>query len=282
MNTQSAPLTPEELALRGIRIPPQPQVLLELERVMASDDYDARSIARIIERDAGIAAMLFKVARNPMFAGNAAPSTLDKAIIRLGFRPTLNIARAVALSTTLGQDTQRAYTMFWAHSRELAMLAAQIAEERVSVCNIFPEQAYLAGIFLKCGVPVLMQRFPDYCSELLREDRMDFPSLREEDQRFNVDHCTIGYLVARHWRLPDFIAEAILHHGEVPRDEFGATRSLVAILHLASHVRHSLAGSHNASWPRYGHEVLAELCLHPDEFPEYLADLKENALTAAA
>lgn len=282
MKAQYAPPSPEDIASRGVRIPAQPQVLLELERAMAADDIDARSIARIIERDAGIAAMLFKVARNPAFVGHTAPSSLDKVITRLGFGPTLSIARAVALSAILSRDKQHALTMFWAHSHELAALAARIAEERVSVCNIFPEQAYLAGIFVKCGVPVLMQRFPDYCATLLHEGQMDFPSLREEDQRFNVDHCSIGYLVARHWHLPDFIAQAILHHCEVPRDEFGATRSLVAILHLATHVRHVLDGSHDANWARFGREVMAELCLHPDELPEYLADIRESMPLALA
>ena len=47
------------------------------------------------------------------------------------------------------------------HSRAIAQLAMLIAGRRVTVCNIFPDQAYLAGIFHDCGVPVLMQRFPD-------------------------------------------------------------------------------------------------------------------------
>lgn len=278
MNARPVAHSLEEIAARGIRIPPQPRVLAELEGLIGSDDCDAPDVAELVGRDASLSAMLFKVARSPLFGGLASLTTLEQAVVRIGFRQTLNIARAVALSTSLSHANQRAYQLFWTRSRELAELAAQIAEERVSVCNIFPDQAYMAGIFFECGVPVLMQRFPDYCDALLRDNRLDFPSLQEEDQRFNVDHCSIGYLVARHWHLPDFVAQAILYHGAMPHDEMGATRSLVAILHLATYVRHALIDVPDRHWPRLGGEVLAELCLHPDEFPEYVADVKERFL----
>ncbi len=276
MNARAPEIDPADAASRGVRIPPQPQVLIELVELLASDDYDARQTAAVIARDPGLAAMIFKAVRSPAFSGGRAPDTLEHAIIRIGFRQTLNIARAVALSTSIGDGKRAAYEQFWGRSRELAQLASLIADERVSVCNIFPDQAYMAGVFFECGVPVLMQRFPDYCEALLLDNRLDFPSLREEDQRFNVDHCSIGYLVARHWHLPEFVAQAILHHDSVPRDELGAVRSLVAIVHLASHARLRALKIHDYNWDRIGPEVLSELGMHPDELNEYLADLRER------
>ena len=56
-----------------------------------------------------------------------------------------------------------------------------IAGDQVSVCNVFPDQAYMAGIFHECGVPVLMMRFPDYCSKLHLDDVSCWPNLAEED-----------------------------------------------------------------------------------------------------
>ncbi|THF62376.1 HDOD domain-containing protein [Pseudothauera nasutitermitis] len=277
MNAPSKQPDPADAAARGIRIPPQPQVLVELVQLLADDDYDSREVAGVIAKDPGLSAMVFKIVRSPVFyRGRAAPDTLEQSVIRLGFQQTLNIARAVALSTSIGQETRPAYEKFWQRSRELAQLASLVAAERVSVCNIFPDQAYMAGVFFDCGVPVLMQRFPDYCKTLLLDGRLDFPSLREEDQRFNVDHCSIGYLVARHWHLPEFIAQAILHHDTVPHDELGAVRSLVAIVHLAAHARMNMLKVYDYNWDRIGGEVLAELGLHPDDLPGYLADLRER------
>lgn len=265
----------QALVERGIRIPPQPAVLVQLSERLRDGEYDARGLAAIISTDPGLAAMLFKVARSPVFHAGRAPDSLEQVLVRLGLKQTINLVRVVALTTALPVGGVAAMQRFWARAREVARFAAVIADDRVSVCNIFADQAYMAGIFLDCGVPVLMQRFPGYCESMMKPDSLDLPSLREEDERYNVDHASIGYLVARHWRLPDFVAQGILHYGDVPREELGAVRSLVAILHLAIHCHHALHGIYNAAWPRIGDEVMRELGLHPDGLADYLADIRE-------
>ncbi len=265
----------EELVGRGIRIPPQPDILVELSARLQDGDYDAASLAALISRDAAIAAMLFKVARSPLFSRGRAPDNLEQVLVRLGLKQTINLARAVALSARVPEGSKAILHRFWTRSREIAQLAALVAEDRVSVCNVFPDQAYMAGIFLECGVPVLMQRFPDYAAGLLSSGSFDLPSVKDEDQRFNVDHCTIGYLVARHWRLPDFVAQAILHHYDIPREELGAVRTVVAILQLAIHCHHGINGTENRVWYRVGVEALNELGLHPDGLSEFLDEIRE-------
>ncbi|ANQ84045.1 HDOD domain-containing protein [Azoarcus olearius] len=272
----------QELVARGIRIPPQPRVLVELAERLRDGNYDARGLAALVASDPGIAAMLFKVARSGLFHTGRSPDSLEQVLVRLGLKQTVNLVRVVALTTAFPAERAAPLERFWVRAREIARFAAVVAEDRVSVCNIFPDQAYMAGIFLDCGVPVLMQRFPSYCQKLMENEGLDLPSLREEDQRYNVDHASIGYLVARHWGLPDFVAQAILHYGEVPREELGAVRSLVAILHMAIHCYHLLHGVHDAQWPRIGAEVVRELGIHPDELADYLADVRDSFEIAGA
>lgn len=77
-----------------------------------------------------------------------------------------------------------------------------VAEERVSVCNIFPDQAYLAGVFRDCGVPLLMERFPAYCQSMHLDEHVLWFNLAEEDRKYQTDHAVVGYFVAKHWKLP--------------------------------------------------------------------------------
>jgi len=58
----------KELVAKGIKLPPQPKVLLELQKKLASDNYSMGDLARIISSDPGITAMLFKAARSPAFS----------------------------------------------------------------------------------------------------------------------------------------------------------------------------------------------------------------------
>lgn len=267
-----------ELTGKGIKLPPQPAVLLELQEKFASDDYTMKQLANIISADPGITAMLFKAARSPVFGGARKLERIEQVLMVIGVKQTYNLVQAVSLSTSLSDSTRKAFEVFWTRSQEIAQIAALIAAERVSVCNIFPDQAYMAGIFHECGVPVLMQRFPDYCGRLQLESACCWPSLSEEDDQYHVDHSSIGYLVARHWKLPDFVCQAILYHHEMPREEHGAVRTLVAILQLAIHIYHRIGRVENPAWLKLRGDVLAELGISPDTELEYCEHISEQFL----
>ena len=279
MNIQAKPQdeSAEHLAARGVRIPPWPRVLLELRDHLEHADFDPRSIATILAKDPGISATLFKVARSPSFNRNQrALDRLDQVVMLLGVKQTLNLVQAAALASSLGGPNKAVLNVFWSNSEELAQIAALIAADRVSVCNIFPDQAYMAGIFRECGVPVIMQKHADYCATMATEPCPCWPQIFAEDKRCATDHCAIGYLVARHWKLPDFVASAILYHAEMPSEELGAVRSLVAILHLASYCQALINGYAAELWPALAGDVLAELGIHPEDANDFCSDIVER------
>ncbi len=257
------------MAAQGIRIPPQPRVVVEMQDLLRSDDYDMRDVAKIISQDPGIVAMLFKVARSPMFKRSRNLDSIDKVLMTVGIKQTFNLVQAAALSATISDSTRKAFDHFWTRAQEVAQIAALIAGDRVSVCNVFPDQAYMAGIFHECGVPVLMLRFPKYCQTLHLDDVSCWPDLHKEDEKFSVDHVSVGYLVARHWKLPDFVCSGIRYHHEMPTEELGAAISLVAILQLAIHFYHRMNRQTDPLWEHIGPRVLSEIGIAPDEESDY-------------
>lgn len=260
----------QQLTKQGVKIPPQPRVLLELQKLLASDDYDMRSVTKVISQDPGIVSLLFKATRSPAFARAQSAKTLDQIVMVVGIKQVFSLVQAVSLTTTICDSTRRAFDVFWSRAHEIAQMAAIIADDRVSVCNVFPEQAYLAGIFHECGVPVLMMRFPKYCEALKLENATCWPSLSAEDARFNVDHCSVGYLVARHWGLPDFVCDAIRFHHDLPEERtIGASVSLVAIVQAAGHFYHELHHVEDPLWEKLGPRVLSELGLGADEEKDF-------------
>ncbi|MDD5301192.1 MAG: HDOD domain-containing protein [Gallionella sp.] len=268
----------KELIAKGIKLPPQPKVLIELQKKLASRGCNMKDLAGIISSDPGITAMLFKTVRSPVFSGDRKINSVEQALMVIGVKQVYNLVQAVVLSSSLSSTTRKSFDIFWTRSQEVAQIAALIAADRVSVCNIFPDQAYMAGIFHECGVPVLMQRFPDYCTKLKLDTATCWPKLAEEDALFNVDHCSIGYLMAHHWKLPDFICQAILYHHEMPHEETGAVRTLVATLQLATHFYHRVTRVKDPAWPKLRKEVLAELGIHPDTEQEYYEDISAKFL----
>jgi HD-like signal output (HDOD) protein len=144
------------------------------------------------------------------------------------------------------------------------------------VCNIFPDQACLAGIFHDCGVPVLMQRFSTYCKAMRLDEQGGWMNLADEDARFNADHCVIGYLVGKHWKLPDFICDSIRYHHDMSQIGNHAARTMVAILQLAINIYHQNQRIDNPEWEVVRKDVLEELGLSEAALPEVIDVILER------
>lgn len=261
----------------GVKIPAQPRVLTELRRLMARKELDVRLLARVINQDPGMSALLFKVVCSPAYRQHQPFESIEQILHAVGVHQTFNLVQAIALTSMLDISKNReVYEAFWARSRAVGQLAMLIAEERIAVCNIFPDQAYLAGIFHDCGVLLLMQRFPRYCAEMRLEEPGRWVDLAEEDKKFNADHCVVGYLVARHWHLPDFICDAIRFHHAIGDLGFHQTRSMVAVLLLAIEIYYRSLRVPNAEWDSVKNEVLPELGISEDALPEFIDDILER------
>jgi len=261
----------KRLIERGVKIPPQPRVLEELRQHLQRKEFDIRVLARVINKDPGITALLFKVVTSAAYQQHQPFETVEQILHAVGVRQTFNLVQAISLAAQgdLKKNPQ-VYEAFWARSQAVAQLAMLIADERIAVCNIFPDQAYLAGIFHDCGVLLLMQRFSSYCAEMHLGEPGRWVELAEEDSKFNADHCVVGYIVARHWHLPDFICDAIRYHHDIRELGLHASRTMVAILQLAVDIYYRDQRVANPEWELVKGEVLPELGMSDDGLLEFV------------
>ena len=267
----------KRLLEQGMMIPAQPRVLDELRLHLQKKVFDVRVLSRIIHGDPGMVAMLFKACNNAAYRKLQPFDSVESILHAVGVRQTFNLVQAVALASL--QDIKKnreAYEAFWSRSQAIGQLAMLVADERISVCNIFPDQAYLAGMFHDCGVPLLMRRFPTYCKEMRLADPGCWNTLADEDKKFFADHCVVGYIIAKHWNLPDFICDAIRNHHEIGRMGMHQSRSMVAILQMAIHLYCRDQGAPNPEWEGIQEDVLSELGLHEDAVPEFMDVMLEH------
>jgi len=107
-----------------------------------------------------------------------------------------------------------------------------------------PDEAYSMGLFNNAGVPLLMQRFDKYNIEMIKEsyngttDRI----IDVENHHLDTNHAVLGYYVAKSWKLPLVVCEAIARHHDVQRifsnpDSYDAELvNLLAVLKMAEHI----------------------------------------------
>lgn len=276
----SQPLTPEdqkqfdELLKGGIQIPPQPSILMEIEKLLNSPRNNTNALAKLIGQDPGLCAVVFKVVNSPFYGLTKRVDNINKALVVLGITQLVNIIKGIALRQAIGGQ-EVFYEKFWERSGDIAALSSVVAGKVISACNISPDQAYMAGLFHECGVPILMQRFPDYCKAFRLGEGQNWPNFREEDRRFNTDHTVVGYLVSRHWSLPDFICQAIRYHHD--RLHMGHTAlTLVSILQMARHLYHKISGLPDPQWHEMQAQVLEELGLGQEGLVEFEEDVVDT------
>lgn len=264
----------------ALLLPPKPRLLQEIENLMRNPDFEVSHLAGSISRDPGVLAALFKVCRSPAYSRGRAPANAEQVLMLIGLTQTVNLVRGISIRQATGSPGPQ-MERFWARCEEIASLASQIAGERVSVCNVFPDQAYLAAMFHDCGVPLLTQRFKEYWKTLNLDDESCWVDTGMENVRFNLDHATVGYWVARNWGLPDLIVQAIRYHHEMPEDDTYGLRSTIGIVALATHIYLHNKGLPDPIWTMRSGEVLEELGIHASALDEYVDEINDSHVSLA-
>lgn len=265
----------EKPVLDDIQIPSPPALLMDLERLANEPKVNLQAIAERISQDAGVTAQVFRTLATPAYGLKRPPDSLGKAVSILGTGTLLNLVKSICLRQSLSGDSPF-YEFFWERSAEISRLAAAIAWKQRSVCNVLPEHAHLVGLFHDCGIPVLAMRYKDYSRSFLQGKDFRWPDVHEEDARYQTDHSVVGFLVARHWGLPDYVCQAVRHHHEIVHAEHKAA-TLVAILQAAFHIYNLNHHLNDAEWAQVSGRVMEELGLDEDGLKDLAEDCYHQA-----
>ncbi len=264
----------DKLLKNGITIPAQPKIMLEMERLLNKPQVNIGAIAKLVSKDPALTAIVFRIIGSPIYGLRKPIDSLEKAISVIGLAQMSNIVKSAALRRSVG-GAEPFYEWFWDRSGEIGQLCSIIAHKQRMVCNIFPDQAQLAGLFHDCGVPILMQRFPQYCATFRTDQSRKWPNVIEEDRMLHTDHAVVGYLIARHWNLPDFICQAVRFHHEMLHTEHKAM-TMVAILQLARHIYNVYSNNNDAEWEIYQDRILEEVGITAEGLKEFEEDVYDT------
>lgn len=262
--------------LKGINIPACPAVLAELMGELRKPLTSDKRIARLIGEDVGLAALVVRSANSPLFGIRRQITSLDETTRLLGFGMLTNLVQEALLHSSIAtQDAS--LERFWDSARYTAVASAHLAR---TVGGTQPETAYTFGLFRDCGIPLLVQRFPEYKQVLRAANQATDRWFTEiEDEALNTNHAVIGYLLARSWGLADTVSQGILLHHDYsifgdPASIAVESCTLVGINLIAEHV----VGTHlrtveDAEWVK-GREAVARFFGYtPTELDDIADDL---------
>ena len=261
--------------LRDIVIPPCPELLIALRSEMDKEDPDPQTVADIASRDVAMSASLIRTANSPYYARSRPVTSVNEALSLLGLRMTEKLLTAFLTRNSI-RVSSPLLEHFWDTSTRRALAMAHIARQ---LYGVDPDVAYTCGLFCHVGIPILMQGVRGYAGTLTEAlARQDRSFTETENAAHKTDHAVVGALVARTWRLPTPIYQAVrVHHDfTVLQDKavLAEVRMLVAMGLVAEHLVAQHEGvAEQREWALYGAACLACLAIDEAEVDHWLDTL---------
>lgn len=228
--------------LQGISVPPQPQIMVDLQMEQVMPNPDLRAIAKLISQDPGLSGALLKLVNSRFFGLANRIASIQQAVNLLGCNTVINLINAQSIRGELTDEAIVTLNRFWDTAQDVAVTCLTLAK-RLGYHS--PDEAYALGLFHNCGIPLMLKRFPNYMA-VLEEAYASATDERRvvdtENRLLNTNHAVVGYFTAKSWNLPLHLCEAIAsHHNALAIFTEDASRdaqlkTLLAILKMAEHI----------------------------------------------
>lgn len=228
-----------DLTQRVTELPPLPQALVELMRLLRQPDFVESRCVALIERDQSLAARLLRLANSSFYGVPGRVGSIGDAMRILGAQTVFGALTAVAMHRHVRVDgcTGFEFELYWRHTIGTALASRQLARW----LDRDPDEAFLIGLLHDLGQLVLASFDPEAAGRALdRARRAELSTMDAEIAELGFSHPQIGAMVARHWHFPEAICRAIERHHE-PEPAAAAERiSASGLVNIADKVAHTL------------------------------------------
>ncbi len=215
----------------------------------------------VISHDQAIAERVIRVANSPFFGHSGGVSDIKQAIMLLGYDHIRTLAISMSVFGMFSKRDDINLRNFWAHSYEVALISALVAE---MATGISPRTTFLAGLLHDTGRLVFYNLYRDKYKAILGTDDL----LEKEVSIFGCDHALAGSWLAEKAQLPQEQILAIkYHHAPSQATEF---RDIVSVVSLSDALsrRFSPKIEDDGIWTGDHDAILLELSLSNEDIKE--------------
>ena len=221
------PTTPDQPVSRAQKIlaaidalPPLPAVAIRVMEVAQDPKSSASDLALVVSSDPGLSGRLLRVVNSAAYRRSREITSVQEALVTLGFVQARNMAISGAIAGAYSPDALNALfriEVFWRHSIAVAFKAAEFAgkSRRLDVPS-----AFTAGILHNMGRLAMYYADPAGLDQAIVEAMARGVLLEDvESELLGADHAEVGGILARRWKLPADIQDAVARHHTAPGDE---------------------------------------------------------------
>lgn len=226
-------MTVEELIKNTESLPPAPEVLPKLVKIMKDPDTDSNDVVQLISTDAAIVTGVLKLSNSGAYSPPSPVTDLNDAVSMLGIKEVYRIVNIVSSGAYLDgalPSMQIGKGSLWQHSLAVALIMDQIAKDATDMEGLPYTLGLLhdigkLGLHLGCG-----ERYTDIFKKVELE-RLSID--KAETETLGFDHAVAGSKMLEEWSFPEEVYIPIRYQYnplEAPEEH----RKLAGALHLAN------------------------------------------------
>lgn len=219
-------------------LPPMPHVASKAIQLVEDPNVTAPDLTELLSSDTALAARVLKIANSAMFSRQREITTLNQAIMIIGFKALKGIIVAATLRQA-NKNSGKVEQLVWENSMGSAMLATNISKK---LKKRFVDEIFLLGLLHSLGQIVLMfnkETAADYkrVISLIESSSKDY--VTAEDETLGFAHPLIGALVAKKWNFSADTCQVILHYRDAidskPESDQDQKTAIVQLADLMAH-----------------------------------------------
>jgi putative nucleotidyltransferase with HDIG domain len=221
-------------------LPSLPAIVADVLEVTDDPESSAKDMMQAILPDQSMCAAILKIANSAFFGLPREVSTLEKAIMVLGFDEVQNIVLAKAVFNTLKDSTSQgkeAMEQLWEHSFTCALTAKILADRSNQSAN----ELFILGLLHDIGKLAMLITFPAIYSHFLTSEHNNgAENCAQERELFFISHDDVARQMLDRWLFPQkLVATIASHHTPTKVDDCALAASTLqiadAVAHLDSH-----------------------------------------------
>lgn len=221
--------------LSGIKnLPSIPKVVFEVTKLLNDPDKSPSSLAELISKDQGLTSRILTVANSPLYGIKRKVSSIEFAVLVLGFKDIQSVVTALSLVDTINIIPGINFDPieFWMHSMVVGTAARGISQH---LGFEFGGEAFVAGILHDIGELVTYKYFKDDFNRILEKTNQEnINVIDSENEILGMNHQEIGKFLADKWNLPDILCDAINSH-HFP-SKTASDKKFVSVIHLVDYM----------------------------------------------
>jgi HD-like signal output (HDOD) protein len=211
------------------QIPTLPIISKQIQSLFKDDNVTIQQVTEIIQADPPLTVKILKIVNSSFYGLLNNISSLDHALVILGFKEVRNIVLGFSIQKSFAQnDTSFDRKRFWKHS----IVCSQVAKFLGKHFNTVDDGTFfLSGLTHDIGKLVIDQYFHEEFNSIIdyiSNNRATFS--KAEKEILGVTHYQIAAKLLKQWYLPNKVIMQIFYHHAPWHDNNFTAGSIIVYL----------------------------------------------------